>query len=79
VVINPIIFIINDYENYVGYPRKFDEIILLNLCCNYILGLFLAIMISSNNTYEIDKVRRCIFVYALMKIIQYNYDDFFDG
>ena len=34
-VINPIIFIINDYENNVGYPHKFDNIILLNLCCNY--------------------------------------------
>ena len=33
-------------------------------------------MISRNNTYEIDKVRRCIFVYALMKLIQYNYDDY---
>ena len=57
VVINPIIFLINGYENYVGYPHKFDKIILLNLCCNYFLGLFLAIMISRNNTYEIDKVR----------------------
>ena len=56
-VINAIIFIINDYENNVGYPPKFDKVILLNLCCNYCLGLFLAIMISSNNTYEIDKVR----------------------
>ena len=33
-------------------------------------------MISRNNTYEIDKVRWCIFVYALMKLIQYNYDDY---
>ena len=55
--INPIIFIINDYENYVDYPHNFDKIILLNLCCNYFLGLFQAIMISGNNTYEIDKVR----------------------
>ena len=56
-VINPIIFIINEYENYVGFPHQFDKIILLNLCCNYFLGLFLAIMISRNNTYEIDMVR----------------------
>ena len=56
-VINPIIFIINDYDNYVGHPHKCNNIILLNLCCNYFLGLFLAIMISRNNTYEIDKVR----------------------
>ena len=56
-VINPIIFIINEYENYVGSPHKFVKIILVNLCCNYFLGLFLATMISRNNTYEIDKVR----------------------
>ena len=54
--------------------KKIDKIILLNLCCNYFPGIFLAIMISRNNTYEIDKVRSCIFVYALMKHIQYNYD-----
>ena len=35
-------------------------------------------MISRNNTYEIDKVRWCIFVYALMKLIQYNYDDYLE-
>ena len=56
-VINPIIFIINDYENYADYLHKFDKVILLNLCCNYFLGLFLAIMISRNNAYEIDKGR----------------------
>ena len=56
-VINPIILIKNDYENYVDSPYKFDKVILLNLCCNYFLGLFQAIMISGNNTYEIDKVR----------------------
>ena len=33
-------------------------------------------MTSRKNTYEIDKVRICIFVYALMKLIQYNYDDY---
>ena len=47
----------NDYEYSVDYPHKFDKIFLLNLCCNYFLGLFQAIMISRNNTYEIDKVR----------------------
>ena len=56
-VINPIIFIINDYDNCVSYSHKFDKIILLNLCCNYFSGIFLAIMISRNNTYDIDKVR----------------------
>ena len=66
----------NDYEYSVDYPHKFDKIILLNLCCNYFLGLFQANKFSRNNTYEIDKIRWCIFVYALMKIIQYNYDDY---
>ena len=75
-VINPIIFIINDYEHYVDYTYNFDKIIVLNLCCNYFLGLFQANKFSRNNTYDIDKVRCCIFVYALMKIIQYNYDDY---
>ena len=56
-VINPITFIIHDYDNYVDYIHKFDKIILLNLCCNYFSGLFLATMISRNETYEIDKVR----------------------
>jgi len=57
VVINLRIFIMNQYENYVGYPHKFDRIILLNLCGNYFPGIFLAIMISRNNTCEIDKGR----------------------
>ena len=56
-VINPIIFIMNDYEYSVDYPHKFDKIILLNLCCNYFPGFFLARMISRNDSYEIDKVR----------------------
>ena len=56
-VINPIVFLINGYENYVGYPHKFDKIILLNLCCNYFPGLFQANKFSRKNTYEIDKVR----------------------
>ena len=56
-VINPIIFIINDYEHYVDYPYNFDKIIVLNLCCNYFLGLFQANKFSRNNTYKIDKVR----------------------
>ena len=38
-VINPIIFIINDYENNVGYPHKFDNIILLN-SIKFMLQLF---------------------------------------
>ena len=66
----------NDYEYSVDYHHKFDKIILLNLCCNYFLGLFQANKFSRKNTYEIDKVRWCIFVYALMNIIQYNYDDY---
>ena len=69
----------NDYEYSVDYPHKFDKIILLNLCCNYFLGLFQAIMISRNNTYEIDKVRWYIYIYMCvyaLKIIQYNYDDY---
>ena len=28
VVNNPIIFMINDYENYVGYPHKFEVMIM---------------------------------------------------
>ena len=67
----------NDYEYSVDYPHKFDKIILLNLCCNYFLGLFQAIMISRNNTYEIDKVRWYIYIYMYaLKLIQYNYDDY---